>query len=182
MERILKDRVLRWRRPAEYWGRQTGCPAALILAVVQQESGGDPAAVRYEPEYERRYEARCREVAGACGLSVKDAASSYGLMQLMLPLALGYMSPEDKERPVEALFDAGRNIRYGAAHLGVLLRKELARHNDAMSLALGLRREIDAAIIRVVAGRYNGGGSGSAYARNVCSLWQRYEAWLKEEV
>ena len=36
-----KESVARWRRLAEYWGRQTECPAALILAVIEQESGGD---------------------------------------------------------------------------------------------------------------------------------------------
>ena len=177
------ENVIRWRTLAEKWSRQTGCPAALILAVIQQESGGDPAATRYEPEYEERYRARCEEIARACSLSTKDVATSYGLMQLMLPLAWGYMGPAQKEDGsggVKSLLDPELNIRFGAAHLGVLIRKELAKHNDAASLALGLQKEIDAEVVRVVAGRYNGGGSGSAYARNVCALWQQYERYLKE--
>ncbi len=153
------------------------------MATIQQESGGDPTATRYEPEYEKRYKARCEEIARACSLSTKDVATSYGLMQLMLPLAWGYMGPAQKKDGsggVKSLLDPELNIRFGAAHLGVLIRKELAKHNDAASLALGLQKEIDAAVVRVVAGRYNGGGSGSAYARNVCALWQRYERYLKE--
>ena len=182
-EWVPNEKVIRWRTPAEKWSRQTGCPAALILAVIQQESGGYPTATRYESEYEERYRARCEEIARACCLSTKDVATSYGLMQLMLPLAWGYMGPAQKKDGsggVKSLLDPELNIRFGAAHLGVLLKKELAWHNDAASLALGEERKIDAAIVRSVAGRFNGGGSGSAYARNVCALWQRYEAWMRE--
>ena len=178
---IPSNKVIRWLAPAQRWSRQTGCPAALILAIIQQESGGDPAATRYEPGYEEKYMARCDEIARACRLSLEVVATSYGLMQLMLPVAWGYMGPDVRRGNVVAtLLDPEQNIRFGAAHLGILLKKELARHNDAMSLALGLRKEIDAAVVRAVAGRYNGGGSGSAYVRNVCALWQRYEKYLKE--
>lgn len=180
-EWVPNKKVIRWRTLAEKWSRQTGCPPELILATIQQESGGDPAATRHEPEYEKRYKARCEEIARACRLSLEVVATSYGLMQLMLPLAWGYMGPDVRRGDVVAvLLDPEQNIRLGAAHLGVLVSKELARHNDAMSLALGLRKEIDAAVVRAVAGRFNGGGSGSAYARNVCALWQRYERYLKE--
>ena len=175
------EKVTQWRKLAEYWGRQTECPAALILAVIEQESGGDKDAVRYEPEYEKRYKARCEEIATEAGITVSQVASSYGLMQLMLPLAWGYMSKEQRDGNVVAtLCDPAQNVRFGAAHLAVLLRKELAKHNDAVSLALGLRKEIDGGIIRAVAGRYNGAGSSSAYAKSVCSLWRKYGEWLKE--
>ena len=175
------EKVAQWRKLAEYWGRQTECPAALILAVIEQESGGDKDAVRYEPEYERRYKTRCEEISGEAGIAVPCVASSYGLMQLMLPLAWGYMSKEQRDgNAVAILCDPAQNIRFGAAHLSVLLRKELARHNDAVSLALGVRKEIDGGIISAVAGRYNGAGSSSAYAKNVCSLWKKYGEWLKE--
>lgn len=39
---------------------------------------------------------------------------------------------------------------------------------------------IDAAVIRAVAGAYNGAKSESVYARNVCALWRKYEQWLRE--
>ena len=175
------EKVAQWRRLAEYWGRQTECPAALILAVIEQESGGDKDAVRYEPEYEKRYKTRCEEISGEADIAVPCVASSYGLMQLMLPLAWGYMSKEQRDgNAVAILCDPVQNVRFGAAHLSVLLRKELARHNDSVSLALGVRKEIDGGIIRAVAGRYNGAGSSSAYAKNVCSLWKKYGEWLKE--
>ena len=175
------EKVTQWRRLAEYWGRQTECPAALILAVIEQESGGDKDAVRYEPEYEKRYKARCEEISDVADIAVPCVASSYGLMQLMLPLAWGYMSKEQRDGNVVAILcDPAQNVRFGAAHLGVLLRKELAKHNDVVSLALGLRKEIDGGIIRAVAGKYNGAGSSSVYAKSVCSLWRKYCEWLKE--
>ena len=134
-----------------------------------------------EKKYEKKYKARCEEIATEAGITVSQVASSYGLMQLMLPLAWGYMGNEQRRDDVTALLlYPAQNIRFGAAHLGVLLRKELAKHNDAVSLALGIRKEIDGAVIRAVAGRYNGAGSSSAYAKNVCSLWTRYGEWLKE--
>lgn len=178
------DKVLRWRTLAEKWSRQTGCPAALVLATIQQESGGDPAATRYEPEYEERYKARCEEIALACRLPVEKVATSYGLMQLMLPVAWGYMGAGQKRGDVVAvLLDPEQNVRFGAAHLGMWLSKKLAAYNDPISIALGERRQIDAAIVRAAAGKYNGSNNGSAdsaYARNVCALWQRYEAWMRE--
>ena len=175
------EKVTQWRKLAEYWGRQTECPAALILAVIEQESGGDKDAVRYEPEYEKRYKARCEEIAAEAGITVAQAASSYGLMQLMLTLAWGYMGNEQRRDDVRALLlYPAQNVRFGAAHLGVLLRKELSKHNTAVNLIMGKRKEIDGGIIRAVAGRYNGAGSSSVYAKNVCSLWRKYGEWLKE--
>lgn len=173
-------KVFRWRDLAEKWGRQTGCPPALILAVIEQESGGDPGAVRPEPEYLAKYTDRCREIAKAAGIAPEQVASSWGLMQLMMPLAWGYMGPDARKDPVGALLDADQNVRFGAAHLGILIRKELAKENTVLHLLLGMPRTVDAAIVRIAAGRYNGAGSGSAYARNVCALWRKYEAQLKE--
>lgn len=166
-------RVTRWQDLAERWSRQTGCPAALILAIIQQESGGDPAATRYEPKYEKTYLTRCKEISRATGHSTDKVATSYGLMQLMMPTAWGYLSAIDKGSGViTALFDPEKNIRYGAAHLGTILRK----HTRG-----GV---IDAAVIRAAAREYNGGGSDgdSNYARSVCALWRKYETWLKEEI
>lgn len=166
------DKIARWRTLADKWSRQTGCPAALILATIQQESGGAPEATRYEPEYERSYCGKGSKgalIAAKCGITTKQVATSYGLMQLMLPLAWGYMSEADKGPGViAALLDPDKNIRYGAAHLGALLKKH---RRGAV---------IDAAVIRAVAGAYNGAKSESVYARNVCALWRKYEQWLRE--
>ena len=153
------EKMARWKTLAQKWSRQTGCPAALILAVIQQESGGNPKAARYEAGYEQRYSNRCNEIARSAHLKTSEVATSYGLMQLMLPLAWGYLSAADKLSPIQALYDPDKNIRYGAAHLAALIKG----------------RPITAAVIRDVAGKYNGAGSDSAYARNVCALWRKYE-------
>ena len=155
----MNPKVMQWITPANRWAKQTGVPAALILATIQQESGGNPKAVRYEAGYEQRYSNRCNEIARSAHLKTSEVATSYGLMQLMLPLAWGYLSAADKLSPIQALYDPDKNIRYGAAHLAALIKG----------------RPITAAVIRDVAGKYNGAGSDSAYARNVCALWRKYE-------
>ena len=155
----MNPKVMQWITPAKRWAKQTGVPAALILATIQQESGGNPKAVRYEAGYEQRYSNRCNEIARSAHLKTSEVATSYGLMQLMLPLAWGYMSAADKLSPIQALYDPDKNIRYGAAHLAALIKG----------------RPITPAVIRDVAGKYNGAGSDSAYARNVCALWCKYE-------
>ena len=159
----MNPKVMQWITPAKRWAKQTGVPAALILAVIQQESGGNPKAVRYEAGYEQRYSNRCNEIARSAHLKTAEVATSYGRMQLMLPLAWGYLSAADKLSPIQALYDPDKNIRYGAAHLAALIKG----------------RPITAAVIRDVAGKYNGAGSDSAYAHNVCALWRKYEEAIK---
>lgn len=154
----MNPKVMQWITPANRWAKQTGVPAALILATIQQESGGNPKAVRYEAGYEQRYSNRCNEIARSAHLKTSEVATSYGLMQLMLPLAWGYLSAADKLSPIQALYDPDKNIRYGAAHLASLIKG----------------RPISGAVIRDVAGKFNGAGSDSAYACNVGSLWLRY--------
>ncbi|WP_302795294.1 transglycosylase SLT domain-containing protein [Cloacibacillus evryensis] len=166
------EKMSLWRKPAEHWGRQTGCPAALILAVIQQESGGHEGATRFEADFlanNPKLEPRVRLIMQKCSLSQSAVTTSYGLMQLMLTTAWGYLSETDKGPQVTAaLLDPDKNIRYGAAHLGALLKKH---RRGAV---------IDAAVIRAVAGTYNGAKSESVYARNVCALWRKYEVWLRE--
>lgn len=159
----MKEKVKQWLSIAEKWSRQTGTPASLILATIEQESGGDPYATRYEREYEDRYVTGNRknlQIAAECGLTKREMATSYGLMQLMFPLAYGYGA-----RSIEDLFDYDKNIRFGSAHLGTLISK----------YRLG---EMDSACIRKAAGAYNGAGSASSYARNIYSLYLQYEEWI----
>ncbi len=167
------EKIVRWLAPAKRWGRQTGCPPELILAVIQQESGGCESAIRLEEDFlanNPKLEPRVSMIMQRCKLSQPAVTTSYGLMQLMLTTAWGYLSAIDKGPQVlTALLNPEINIRYGAAHLAALRSK-------CQLSAKGW----DGAVVRYVAGRYNGGESGSAYARNVCALWQRYERYLKE--
>ena len=172
------EKMQKWRKLAEYWSRPTKCPAALILAVMEMESGGNPNVTRFEMDYLDLYggTAKFRNICKTTGYKAKEVATSYGLMQLMLPLAWGYMSDQHKTAQAKLfLLEPENNIRYGSAHLAMLVKKHTlynANHQQNYSL--------NAAEIRHVAGLYNGGGSASAYARNVCALWQRYDKWLRE--
>lgn len=120
------DKIARWRTLADKWSRQTGCPAALILATIQQESGGCETATRFEAEFltnNPKLEPRVRLIMQRCSLSQSAVTTSYGLMQLMLTTAWGYLSEADiGPQVVAALLDPDKNIRYGAAHLGALLK------------------------------------------------------------
>ena len=92
----MNPKVMQWITPANRWAKQTGVPAALILATIQQESGGSHLAKRYEPGYESKYNKRCWDIARAANITTGEAATSYGLMQLMVPTAWGYLSAVDK--------------------------------------------------------------------------------------
>lgn len=160
----MKDKVKFWRPQAEKWAKQTDVPAALILAVIQMESGGQPHVTRYEPTYKKRYVDDNRNAlakAAECGLTREQYATSYGLMQLMFQVAYGYGA-----RSIADVLDPHSNIRYGAAHLGALRKR----------YCVGV---IDGAGIRSIAGAYNGAGDSSAYARGVYNLYLKYEEWLK---
>lgn len=151
----VETRVLQYKTLADKWSKQTGVPAALILATIEQESGGNPSATRHEPGFLRRHAKGCNQLAESAHVSPEAVATSYGLMQLLLSTAWGYMSKDDRAKPVEALLDVERNIRYGAAHLAAL---SLTHHGT-----------------RAIAGAYNGGGETSQYARNIEALERKYE-------
>lgn len=158
-------KVVQWSNICEKWSRQTGVPVALLLAFIHQESGGIENSRRREANYLSRYAQRCGELATKCKMSVQDVATSYGLMQLMFPLAYGYGA-----RSVHELLIPDNNIRYGAAHIGQMLHK------------LGvIGRDPGIGEIQTVAGQYNGAGSNSGYARNVAALFDRYDRWRRCE-
>lgn len=160
----MREQVRQWLSFAEKWSRPTGVPASLILAVIEQESGGNPFAERYEKEYEARYvtnNAKNARIAVECGLTKAQVATSYGLMQLMFPLAYGYGA-----RSIEDLHNPDKNIRFGAAHIKTLISKYCTGAS------------IDEESVRKVAGAFNGAGSSSSYARNIHALSLQYEGWI----
>lgn len=153
--------VTRWFNLAEKWSKQTGVPVELILATIHQESGGKPEATRAEPGYAKTYgsSAKFHNIISRTGLTPQEAASSYGLMQLMVPTAWGYLSERHKGANVIAtLKDPDMGIRYGTAHLLTMMRKS----KD----------------VKVIAGAYNGAGANSQHARNVDALCKRYKEWI----
>lgn len=141
-------RVLQYRPAAEKWSRQTGVPVALILAVIDQESDGRAEARRYEPRY--KVSATHKKAMDAAGVPEEVQKTSYGLMQMMFPVAWGYGA-----RSTAELADPDKAIRYGAAHLGTLYKK----YNGD---------------IAKTAGAYNGAGPNSRYAKDVLKLYEKY--------
>ncbi|MEG1912756.1 MAG: transglycosylase SLT domain-containing protein [Cloacibacillus sp.] len=142
------SRVLHYRHLAVKWARQTGLPPALILAVIDQESDGRAEARRYEKDYTPS--ARHSPAMNKAGVPLAVQKTSYGLMQLMFPVAWGYGA-----RSTADLEDPDKAIRYGAAHLGQLYKK----YNSNILQA---------------AGAYNGAGPKSKYARDVLTLYNKY--------
>lgn len=107
-----------------------GLPADLLRAQVEQESSGDPNALRYEPAFFDRYIRDNPEAAGA--RYVAFAACSIGLMQIMLETAceIGFSG-----QPWE-LFSPRVGLAWGAKRMQQLVawadgdyRKALAAYN-----------------------------------------------------
>ena len=167
----INQKVLKWRDMAERWSMQGvyPVPPALILAIIQMESAGNPAAKRAEPEalasaVRERRDDKIKVIAQATDLTPIEIMSSYGLMQLLVTTAWGYLSARHKGPGViGALLDPDQNIRYGTAHLATLLKK---RGGD----------------VRLAARDYNGAGAmAEAYGRNAQLLYLEYANILKEE-
>jgi soluble lytic murein transglycosylase-like protein len=160
----IPEKITRWRPLIDKWCAQLKVSQALVMAVMQMESGGNPGAVRYEPLYEKRYITdnpmwlqRCKEG----GYTTRDVASSYGLMQLMFPTAWGFGARAPKE-----LYEPNQNIRYGTALIASHLKKytiqeTLAAYNGGEGAVKALRQGKDTAATR--------------YSQKVMSLYQRYK-------
>lgn len=141
-------RVLQYKASAEHWSKQTGVPTALILAIIDQESDGREESTRYEPAYTPA--PTYKPAMDKAGVPLEVQKTSYGLMQMMFPVAWGYGA-----RSTAELKTAHTAIRYGAAHLGQLYKK----YNSNILQA---------------AGAYNGAGPNSKYAKDVLTLYNKY--------
>jgi soluble lytic murein transglycosylase-like protein len=156
------EKVTRWLPIVDKYCVELGVSQALMLALIHQESGGDPNARRHEPGYEQKYIlgnsawlGRCRE----SGISTKDMATSWGLCQVMMATAWGYnmRSPSD-------LLKANNNIRVGTAIMAYNVKKYgveggLVAYNGG-------------------AGALKGGKSPAwGYAKNVLALKEAYAKW-----
>ena len=95
----------------------------ILAAIIQQESAGDPFAIRYEPNWD--YEFNLRHFADLNRITVKTEkvcqSCSWGLMQIMGTVAreLGH------DGPLTKLVDIEINLRLGAKKL-----KDLAYKRD----------------------------------------------------
>lgn len=132
-------------------------PAGLLGALVQQESGGNPYATRYEPDFAARYigqkpldQLPGRRAPGATEATERVArATSWGLGQVMGEVAreLGFAGPF-----LSQLCDPEIGLHYA----GLKLRKCLDAADGDVTRALQ---------------RYNGGAT-STYAAAVLARWR----------
>lgn len=148
--------VLQYKDIAAHWSKQTGVPTALILAIIDQESDGRAEVTRYEPGY--KPSPTHRPAMDKAGVPVVVQKTSYGLMQMMFPVAWGYGARNTIELRTPHVA-----IRYGAAHIA--------------ALAKGLSKSPTwtPAFIREVAARYNGSKPTGKYATDVLKLYQKYQ-------
>ena len=107
--------------------RQHGLPIALVRAVVEVESGGNPLSIRYEPGFFDRY-VRDLKISPVypCSLQTERVAraTSWGLMQIMGQKAreLGYAEPF-----LSRLCEPDFGLEYGCRFLAALAKLHLDR-------------------------------------------------------
>jgi uncharacterized protein YcbK (DUF882 family) len=135
-----------------------------VLAVISAESSGKPDAIRHEPKFEQSYiinNPTWRKLCLDLQITTQEAATSYGLMQLMFTTAYGYGCRSTKDA-----LDPDKNIRYGVAHLAMLIKKHgtkeaaLAAYNGGDGAAADLKSGKDTAATR--------------YSRKVMALYNEY--------
>lgn len=122
----------RFRSLIESTATRHGLDPNLVEAVVLTESSGNTRAYRYEPDFWRRYMASKAEWQGR---DPERVSASYGLMQIMFPVAkeLGYTGEP------EALMVPSTGLEYGCLKLRKLLawsqndvRTALAAYNGGV--------------------------------------------------
>lgn len=78
--RVKQAEVIRALRPLiEAAAKANSLPADLVAAIVTVESGGNPAATRFEEGFLRRYIAKFKYPAQ----EARERSTSWGLMQIM---------------------------------------------------------------------------------------------------
>lgn len=115
--------------------------APLVLAVIGQESGGDPYAIRVERGFWRRYGSSAIAIFRRTASSDDDkwgtypdlASTSYGLMQVMYVVAIergmALRFPTQLCDPVIGIEAGCRHLRYCLDHTANNPTKALLRYN-----------------------------------------------------
>jgi soluble lytic murein transglycosylase-like protein len=120
----------------------------LVEAIVLTESSGNTDAFRFEPNFYNRYIKPYKLYAGQ---NPRRVSSSYGLMQIMLPVA--HERGFDKANPPEYLFIPAIGLEFGCKHLRFLL--DWAAEFGPLT-AVSDQQKLEAAIAS-----YNGGRGGN---------------------
>ena len=168
---MIPENIRQWVPQVNEVCMKVGISQSLVLAVITKESNGNPNAKRKEPRYRREYvdiNPKWLTYSRKNNVSLEDIATSYGLMQMMFTTACGYGC----KSIVQAL-DPYESIRFGAAHLKMLLNKY-----DDMGEALAA---------------YNGGNGGAAawrakkntdavvYAKDVMRIYEEYKKDMQSQ-
>lgn len=132
---MIPSAVAYWRPVAEDVAKSVGVDASFLLALVWQESAGNPRAYRYEEGFWRRYCAGKPEwtrghTPDALEHWARRCAASYGLAQVMYPTAI--MLGMDRRAQPETLFEPHCNLHYAAK----LIAKHAASATDERGVAL----------------------------------------------
>lgn len=159
------SQIARWRGLAKRKGLQHGVPCDLVLALIAQESGGNPYAIRVEEGFFTRYLPGLRRLVSHTASRRDDHwfqyrqvfACSYGLMQVLYPVAL--------ERGLELrypteLCDPDLGTEAGCRHLRYLAGRIIARDGRPH---LNVWADMEAT--RTALLLYNGGGNQTYPAR-----------------
>ena len=168
---MIPENISQWVPQVNEVCMKVGISQSLVLAVITKESNGNPNAKRKEPRYRREYvdiNPTWLTYSRKNNVSLEDIPTSYGLMQMMFTTACGYGC----KSLVQAL-DPYESIRFGAAHLKMLLNKY-----DDMGEALAA---------------YNGGNGGAAawrakkntdavvYAKDVMRIYEEYKKDMQSQ-
>lgn len=162
------EKVIRYRSLVDRWCGELKVSQSLILSIIQMESAGNPDAIRYEPAYEKRYilnNAVWRERCKQIGISSKEAATSYGLMQLMFTTAWGFNCRNPKD-----LFDPNTNIRFGTALVAQKFKKGMTAEETLCAYNGG-----DGAVAKLRSGEAT---DAVKYSRRGMELYNNYRAWM----
>jgi soluble lytic murein transglycosylase-like protein len=106
-----------YRAEAHAIASTMGLDPDLVIAVALVESSGRTYAYRYEPAFWRRYLAGRPEWDGA---NPERVSASYGLMQVMFPVAIEVGYP--RADPPEYLFVPTIGLTYGCRKLAETLK------------------------------------------------------------
>lgn len=106
----------RYRKEIGVASAQYGLDPLLVEAVVLTESSGNTDAFRFEPNFYNRYLKPMKMFAGQ---NPRRVSSSYGLLQIMYPVAVERGFPKDAQP--EMLFIPEVNLEWGCKHLRMLV-------------------------------------------------------------
>ena len=136
--------MTRYRKEIAVAAQEFGLDPRLVEAIVLTESAGNTDAFRFEPNFYNRY---IKPYKLYLGQNPRRISSSYGLMQIMLPVAHERGFPPTD--PPEHLFVPEIGLHYGCKHLRLLFdwAKDFAVSEDQQRNA--------------VLASYNGGRGGN---------------------